>query len=105
MLFFELQANCVVLGVGQFREAVGHSQDKQDGGVTSKRCAGIALFHLGQGGAGDRSAFGGDFGRNPPPPPCILYIVAELTRREVAAVLWSSFLCIFNVRIYIRYDG
>jgi hypothetical protein len=69
-----------VLGVGQFRKALGHSQDKQDGGVTSNRYAGIALFHLGQGGARDRSAFRGDFGRNPPPAPCILYIVAELTQ-------------------------
>jgi hypothetical protein len=72
MLFFELQANWIVLRVGQLRKPLGHPQYKQDGGVTSNRNARITLFQLGQGGTGDGSALRGDFGRNPPPPPCIL---------------------------------
>jgi hypothetical protein len=79
-LLFELEAYRVNPGVGQVGETISHTQYKQDDGIASNRNAGLAFFDLDQ----CRPAYGrplcGDFCGNPPPPPRVPYIVAELAQ-------------------------
>ena len=49
----------VLRGVGDIREALGKSEDKQHGRVRAHRHAGVAFFHLRQRHPTDRSPRGG----------------------------------------------
>jgi len=81
MVLFKLKADGVVFRIGEVREALDHAQHKKNRGVDPERNAGITLFNLDQrcpayGGALRRDGYG-----DPPPPPGVPYVVAQLAQR------------------------
>lgn len=80
MLFFELQADGIMLGIGQLGQPVRHPEHKQDGGIAAHRRAGIALFNLEEGRPADGGTLRGDFSRNASTPPRIPDIMAEFAQ-------------------------
>jgi hypothetical protein len=53
VFFFQLQARCVITGIGQIPEPIHQTQNEQDHGVDSQGDGGVSLFNPVQRGPAD----------------------------------------------------
>ena len=80
VFLFELEAYRVIPWVREIGKPIRHAHYEQHDGIASNRHAGSTFFNFDQCRPTYGRARCGDFRRNPPPPPRVTYIVAELAQ-------------------------